>query len=459
MENDKLQQLENDVRHLQQELQATQARLHQVMQQLHILQTGHSLQSPPDTNPSASSGQSFFKTPYQSHFSVENFIGLRLIHLVGIVVLVIGLSIGVKYALDKELISEVARIGLAYAAGTLLFLLSLLLRKRYTAFSAILFSGAMASLYFTSYAAFVYYQLFSFAVVFVLMILLTLFTVFQALTYNRQEIAVLGLVGAYGIPFLISSNTGRAELLFTFIALINVAVVFLAYKRGWRSVVLLAQGITWLLLIGWALTRFTVAQQPTAYGFAGFFFLLFCSYYLSGKLLNGQPLQRTQVHQVLLNNILFYVVIAVAYSAGSPAHPFRFINAFFSFFLAIQAGSCYLFLRSEAYLKSRLVLFSIILFLLFIAVQWDGFSVTLLWLLVAIVLFVVGFGTKAVWLRLSAMVLLGVTLAKLVFLDSQRFSTLQKILAYLTLGVLLLVVGFFYQRFKEKLFQNEAADA
>ncbi|MFN2457269.1 MAG: hypothetical protein ABR502_03610 [Chitinophagaceae bacterium] len=32
----------------------------------------------------------------------ENFIGLRLIHLVGIVVLVIGLSIGVKYAIDRR---------------------------------------------------------------------------------------------------------------------------------------------------------------------------------------------------------------------------------------------------------------------------------------------------------------------------------------------------------------------
>ena len=39
--------------------------------------------------------------------SYENFIGLRLIHLVGIVVLVIGLSIGVKYAIDANLISQV----------------------------------------------------------------------------------------------------------------------------------------------------------------------------------------------------------------------------------------------------------------------------------------------------------------------------------------------------------------
>jgi hypothetical protein len=48
---------------------------------------------------------------------------------------------------------------------------------------------------------------------------------------------------------------------------------------------------------------------------------------------------------------------------------------------------------------------------------------------------------------------------KLVLLDSLRFSTVQKIIAYLTLGVLLLAVGFFYQRFKDKLFGAEPGDA
>jgi uncharacterized membrane protein len=50
---------------------------------------------------------------------------------------------------------------------------------------------------------------------------------------------------------------------------------------------------------------------------------------------------------------------------------------------------------------------------------------------------------------------MGITLVKLVVVDSLRFSTVQKIVAYLTLGVLLLLVGFFYQRFKEKLFRPE----
>src|SRR5438046_5475941 len=162
---------------------------------------------------------------------LENFIGLRIIHLVGIVVLVIGLSIGVKYAIDNQLISESTRIILAYLAGIVLYLFSWRLKKKYQLFSAILFSGAVASLYFTTYAAFVYYGFFSFAVTFLVMGGLTFYTAFEAMRYNRQEIAVLGMVGAYGIPFLISANAERADLFFSYIILINIGVVYLSFKN------------------------------------------------------------------------------------------------------------------------------------------------------------------------------------------------------------------------------------
>lgn len=448
MEEDALQQLQKEVQELQLQLQATQARLHQVMQRIHQLQTGEN-RSPTTPN--------FFKPSYPQ-FSLENFIGLRLIHLVGIVVLVIGLSIGVKYAIDQQLISEGTRIGLAYSAGVVLYVLSWRLRKKYNAFSAILFSGAMASLYFTTYAAFVYYSMFPFAVAFVLMIVLTLFTVYQALRYNRQEIAVLGLVGAYGIPFLISSNSGKAELLFMYVAFINTAVVYLAFKRNWRSVAILAQGITWILLLGWAMTRYKPAQETIAYFFAGFFFLLFTVHALADKWVRAQTLQRWQVQQVFINNLLLYILVLIVYKASFTQTDYAQLNFGFSLFVAAQAGAAYGLMRSETYLKKMLVLFSLLLFLVFIAFRWEGITVTLLWLLLAVILFSVGFGIKAVWLRLASMILMGITLAKLVLLDSLHFSTVQKIIAYLTLGVLLLVVGFFYQRFKEKLFGKESSD-
>jgi uncharacterized membrane protein len=174
---------------------------------------------------------------------------------------VIGLSIGVKYAIDKNLISEGMRIVLAYTAGVVLYGLSVWLKRNYKSFSAILFSGAMASVYFTTYAAFVYYQLFSFATAFVFMIVLTVYTVYEAIRYNRQEIALLGLVGAYAIPFLISQNNDKAQLFFLYITLINIGIVFLSIKKNWKPVGYVAQAITWVLFIAWAAIRFDVRLQ------------------------------------------------------------------------------------------------------------------------------------------------------------------------------------------------------
>jgi uncharacterized membrane protein len=49
---------------------------------------------------------------------------------------------------------------------------------------------------------------------------------------------------------------------------------------------------------------------------------------------------------------------------------------------------------------------------------------------------------------------MGGTLLKLVLLDSMTFSPVQKIISYVVLGVLLLVVSFFYQKFTQTLFQG-----
>ncbi len=385
-------------------------------------------------------------------WSLENFIGLRLIHFVGIVVLVIGLSISVKYAIDRNLISEGLRVALAYAAGGLMLFFAWRLKREYNGFSALLFSGAMASFYFTTYAAFVYYGMFPSAAAFGIMVALTVLTVYQALSYNRQEIAILGLVGAYAIPFLISSNADKALLFFTYIAIINAAVVFLSYKKSWKLVGYLAQNITWMLLIGWAAQRGGEGQQWVGIFFAFFFFLLFCGNALLPKIANGAALTQRQSQDILINNIALFVVAYLFYAPQFSTEQTANVSLLFSFFMALQAALFYALYKEEASTKKMLAQLSLVLLLLFIGARWDGIVVTLLWLVVAVALFSWGVAGKAVWLRLAGMVLMGVTLAKLVLFDSLRFTPVQKIIAYLTLGVLLLLVGFFYQKFKEKLF-------
>ena len=56
--------------------------------------------------------------------TLENFIGLKLIHFVGIIVLLIGLSFGVKYAIDVNLVSPLVRIILTYLVSVALLFVS-----------------------------------------------------------------------------------------------------------------------------------------------------------------------------------------------------------------------------------------------------------------------------------------------------------------------------------------------
>lgn len=395
------------------------------------------------------------RTPQK--FSLENFIGLRLINFIGIIVLVIGLSIGVKYAIDRNLISEGMRIALAYLAGIILFALSLQSKKKYTLFSALLLSGGMASLYFTTYAAYVYYNMLSFPLAFIIMIALTIYTVYEAIRYNRQEIALLGLVGAYGIPFLISKNADRADLFFLYISLINLGVIYLSVKKIWKTVGIVAQIITWILFIGWAATRHDERFKLIATLFMIFFFLVFLLTVLSYKLFQKRSLQVNDTYQLLMNNVALYIAALFQFGFSEKASngDLALITFIVSVIVAIQAMLFYNLWKEELFATRLISSLALTLFVMFIAFNWDGFTVTFLWLLTAVIIFAWGFRMRSVRARMAGIILIGVTLGKLIALDSLTFTTVQKVIAYLVLGVLLLIVSFFYQKFRQQLFSDK----
>lgn len=448
-EKDAIEQLKSELLQLHQQVKSQEQTIRDLYRRLQQLNPGEA--------PLPAVGSPRAASPFSG--SYENFIGLRLIHLVGIVVLVIGLSIGVKYAIDKNLISEEARIGLAYGAGAALFVLSLRLRSRYEAFSAILFSGAMASAYFTTYGAYVYYAMMPSAVAFIIMILLTFFTVYQALSYNRKEIALLGLVGAYAIPFLISKNADRPELFFLYITLINTGVVFLTIKKGWKLVGSVAQHMSWLLFLGWSTLRYTDKHQWVGTLVLAVLFVLFAFNTLAPRILNRQKIREGERWQLLLNNLALYIGAVMIFAQGYESEAIAGVTLFVSLLTAGQAYALH-YLWDEAKTRNSVALFSLVLFVIFIAFQWEGLMVTLLWLLTAVLLFAYGLYWKSVWGRMVAVGLMGLTLFKLVVFDSLTFTTIQKVAAYIVLGILLLVVSFFYQKFRQKLFnQNDTSSS
>jgi uncharacterized membrane protein len=438
----KIGELQEQIDELSSQMQNYQQRLLELQQQLSRLQNGEMT--------------AHRMAPQKSslNFRLENFIGLRLIHFVGIVVLVIGLSIGVKYAIDRQLISELARIILAYAAGIVLFLLSWRLKKKYELFSSILFSGAMASLYFTTYAAFVYYGFVSFALTFLLMVGLTIYTAFESIRYNRQEIAVLGMVGAYGIPFLISANAERADLFFSYIILINVGIVYLSFKKKWKVMGQLALLISWTLFILWGFFRYEAKDFRMGFILMGTFYFLFTVNALAYRLVRAESLTAGDIQQVMTNNIALYLSALIVFGYGQfAAHTASTTGGVF-LFMSLLSLLIYFFFPSEIILQRTMSMQTVIFLSMFMGFNWSGLTVTLLWVALAVVLFVLGIYSHRSWPRLASILLMSITLGKLVIFDGSKFTTLQKIIAYLIIGSLLLVLSFLYQKFRQRLFKD-----
>ena len=56
------------------------------------------------------SNQTESRASFVSKSNLEEFVGRNLISLIGIIILVLGVGIGAKYAIDRDLISPLARI-------------------------------------------------------------------------------------------------------------------------------------------------------------------------------------------------------------------------------------------------------------------------------------------------------------------------------------------------------------
>jgi uncharacterized membrane protein len=84
-----------------------------------------------------------------------------------------------------------------------------------------------------------------------MMVLFTVFTVFAAVRYNVEAIGIIGLVGAYAVPILLSDGSGRVVILFSYISIINTGILVLAFQKAWKLLYYLAFVLTWLTYGSW----------------------------------------------------------------------------------------------------------------------------------------------------------------------------------------------------------------
>lgn len=243
----------------------------------------------------------------KSSSSFERFIGENLFNKIGIVILVIGVSIGAKFAIENDLIGPQTRIILGYILGLGLLGFAIKLKSKYEGFSAVLISGAMAILYFITYAAYSFYELIPQAITFSLLVFFTAATVVAAITYNRQVIAHIGLVGAYAVPFLFSRNPEQILFLFSYTAIINIGILVIAIIRYWKLLYLSAFAITWLIYLTWYLEAFNPTKNfNLAFVFLIVNFIVFFATFILYKLLKRTRFDFLDIVLLVFNSFIFY---------------------------------------------------------------------------------------------------------------------------------------------------------
>lgn len=342
--------------------------------------------------------------------NLEKFIGENLINKIGILITVIGVVIGAKYSIENNLISPLTRIILGYLVGLSLLSFAYKLKTNYKNYSAVLVSGALAILYFITFTAYDLYALFPQIMALAIMLLCTVFGVVASLNYNKQIIAHIGLVGAYGIPFLLSNDSGNALVLFSYMTLINLGILFISLKKYWKALYYVSFGFTWLIFGSWSLFSSNEGDFYLGFGFLTVFFLLFYATFLAYKLLKSETFRVSDVILLFLNSFIFYG-LGIGLLSNYPFEEdllglFTLANALVHFLVTFYLFKKKLADRNLFYLTSGFVLTFITIA---VPVQLDGNWVTLLWALEAALLFWIGRTKKVPFYEYLSYVLIPLT--------------------------------------------------
>ena len=75
-------------------------------------------------------------------------------------------------------------------------------------------------------------------------------------------------------------------------------------------------------------------------------------------------------------------------------------------------------------------------------------ALSILWGIYALLLIMLGIWKKKKHLRIGAIALFAVTLIKLFFYDISSMATISKTIVFVSLGVLLLIISFLYNKYK-----------
>jgi uncharacterized membrane protein len=219
-------------------------------------------------------------TPKQIHkkesTEFEINLGQKWLLIIGIITMVFGIGFFLKYSFDKGWIGPGGRVALAYLWGAGLLISGNQFRKKsFKTFGLYLIGGGIAVLYFSTFAAFQIYHLFNHPIAFSIMIIITALAGFLSILYDNIWLAALGFIGGFLTPIILSTGSDNQIALMTYIAILNLGILGIAFYKKWGMLNSLGFIGTYLLYIIWFSKYYTVSKFWPTVIFLNTFFLIY----------------------------------------------------------------------------------------------------------------------------------------------------------------------------------------
>ncbi|HXU37789.1 MAG TPA: DUF2339 domain-containing protein [Blastocatellia bacterium] len=390
---------------------------------------------------------------------LESRIGGNWFNRIGVLAIFLGVAFFLKYAVDNDWIGPTTRVLIGVAIGVLFLVGGERLRKRYASYAYGLTGGGIAVLYASIwFASSKRYGLISSTEAFALMVVVTVTASLLAARYSALPIAVLGLIGGFLTPILLSTGIDNETGLFGYIAVLDAGVLLLAYSKQWRSLNYLSFIATILMFAAWMETWYDPSKLRTTIIFLSVFFIIFALLAVLYNVVNRRPTGWLDLAMVFSNALLYF---GTSYALLDDKYHSR-LGLFAVLVAAFYLGLGYFTYRRDR--EDKLLVFTFLglgfLFsVLAVPIQFEQHWITMGWAIEGAVMTWIGLRANDRISRNGALVVFAIAIYHWAMWDLEQFAYLapahfvpllnKRALSCAVLIAALVAASIFYKRYSE----------
>jgi len=193
----------------------------------------------------------------------EQFMGVKGFAWIGGFALFLGVAFFIKYSFDNNLVPPELRVAIGFLTGLGLLVGGVwMARQQAQTLAQTLCATGIVILYAVTFAcrSIYHFEFFGPIPTFLLMVLITTTAFLVAVRLDALVVAILGMLGGFLTPVLLSTGQDNPLGLFGYLAILDVGLVVVALNRRWYFLTALAAAATGLMQVGWV-DKFFVPEQ------------------------------------------------------------------------------------------------------------------------------------------------------------------------------------------------------